>query len=166
VDAGFGDAVIGALSVGGVAVARYEATRLVRGCLEWLRARGRTADELAGVVGAFIQGADADVAKALTALPDAVKATAAAQLDEALASQDGNSAMAEATNGPLVEQAELVRDKLVKAGLLIQSNTGALVYRPKGPVAIGPDATAIGKLKVKGDVSFGGGRRAVEHESH
>lgn len=156
VDAGFGDAVIGALSAGGVAVARYEAARLVHGCLEWLRGRGRAADELAGVVKAFSKGADADVAKAITALPEAVKATAAAQLDEALASQDGSPSLAEVTNGSLVEQAEIVRDKLTKAGLLVQSNAGTVLYQPKGPVAIGSDATAIGKLTVKkGGVSFG-----------
>lgn len=101
-------------------------------------------------------GADDDVAKELKALPPAVRSRAAAQLDEALNSQDDDPA----TNGLLVEQAELVKNKLVKAGLLIQSNTGTVVYQPEGPVAVGPDATAIGTLKVKkGDVSFGGGHR-------
>ena len=34
VDAGFGEALIGALAGGGIAVARHGATRLVRGCLD------------------------------------------------------------------------------------------------------------------------------------
>ena len=51
VDAGFGEALIGALAGGGVAVARHEVARLVRGCLDRLRGRGRAADELVSCAG-------------------------------------------------------------------------------------------------------------------
>ena len=88
---------------------------------------------------AFTRGADEDVAKELEALSAAGRSGAAAQVDEALTDTDDDPAGA-AVTGELVEQAELIRDKLVKAGVLIQSNTGTVVYRPQGPVAIGSDA--------------------------
>lgn len=61
-DAGFGEAVLGALAGGGVAMARHEAARLIRGSLTWLRGKGAVANELAQAAEAFTRGADPDIA--------------------------------------------------------------------------------------------------------
>jgi len=146
-DAGYGEAILGALAGGGIAMARHEAPRLITGCITWLRRRGRAGEQLAAAAEAFTPGADTEIAEELDQLGAEGRARAGAQLDQVLADPDHPT--------DLDSQAEQVQDLLTRAGLLNRTPTGTLIYQPKGPTVIGNKNKIVGSIKVKkGDVKF------------
>ena len=146
-DAGYGEAILGALAGGGIAMARHEAARLISGCLTWLRRKGRAGEELAAAAEAFTRGADTEIAEELDQLGSDGRARAGAQLDQVLADPDHPT--------ELDGQAEQLQDLLTRAGLLDRTPTGTLIYRPQGPTVIGNQNKIVGSIKVKkGNVKF------------
>lgn len=146
-DAGYGEAVLGALAGGGIALARHEAARLINSCLTWLRSKGRAGTELAEAARAFTQGADPDIAVQLEQLGPLGRARAGAQLDQVLADPDHPA--------DLDTQAQHIQDMLTQAGLLTHTPTGTLIYQPQGPLVIGNHNKIVKSIKVKkGNVRF------------
>jgi hypothetical protein len=77
------DAVMGGVASGGVAVARMELARLLRGAVSALRSRGSAGDEL-GLVLDAVARSDDELAAEYSKLPEAVRSKAAAQLRQVL----------------------------------------------------------------------------------
>jgi hypothetical protein len=152
---GVADAVIAALSGGGVAVARMEAARLVNAAVSRLSARGQVGRELALIADAAARS-DTDLAEQMQKMSESDREAAAGQLDEAL-SYTGDDPHEQAATQQLQQQAEQVHQLLVNRGLAVTGgNTGIAVQHNTGQIVqnTGP-GTVHAPFEVGGNYTAG-----------